>query len=133
MNVGQDAILSTLDRYSDERIIVSEILIRRSGMQSSPTIGGPAVIQVRERGQFTIPAEIRRAMGIQDGDVFSLVWIGDTLIATRKRLVAPEVATAIEALMQEEGVTLEDLLENLEQQRERYVKEKYGIETQGLS
>jgi len=50
-------------------------------------------------------------MDIQDGDVFSLVWIGDTLIATRKRLVAPEVATAIEALMQEEGVTLEDLLE----------------------
>lgn len=80
-------------------------------MQASPTIGGPAVIQVRERGQFTIPAEIRRAMDIQDGDVFSLVWIGDTLIATRKRLVAPEVATAIEALMQEEGVTLEDLLE----------------------
>jgi len=60
-------------------------------------------------------------------------FLRDTLIATRKRLVAPEVAGAIEALMQEEGVTLEDLLENLEQQRERYVREEHGIETQGLS
>ena len=102
-------------------------------MQSSPIIGGPAVIQMRERGQFTIPAEIRREMGIKDGDVFSLVWIEDTLIATRRKLVAPQVAEAIEALMQEEGVTLEDLLQNLEKQRELYVKDKYGIETQGLS
>ena len=102
-------------------------------MQSSPTIGGPTVVQVRERGQFTIPADIRHEMGIKDGDVFSLIWIEDTLIATRKRLVAPEVAQAIEVLMQEEGVTLEDLLQDLEKQRERYVREKHGIETQGLS
>jgi bifunctional DNA-binding transcriptional regulator/antitoxin component of YhaV-PrlF toxin-antitoxin module len=25
---------------------------------------GPSVVQVRERGQFTIPAELRREMGI---------------------------------------------------------------------
>lgn len=102
-------------------------------MQSGPIVGGPAVIQMRERGQLTIPAGIRREMGIKDGDVFSLVWIEDTFIATRRKLVAPQVAEAIEALMQEEGVTLEELLENLEKQRELYVKDKYGIETQGLS
>lgn len=102
-------------------------------MPSSPLVGGPTVIQVRERGQFTIPAEIRREMDIQDGDVFSLIWIEDTFIATRRKLVAPQVAEAIEALMQEEGVTLENLLQDLEKQRALYVKDKYGIETQGLS
>lgn len=88
----------------------------------------PAVVQVRERGQFTIPAEIRREMGIQDGDLFTLIRLGDTLVATRKRLVAPQIAQAIEALMQEAGVTLEDLLEDLEEQREAYNREKYGLE-----
>jgi AbrB family looped-hinge helix DNA binding protein len=83
----------------------------------------------KARGQFTIPAEIRREMGIKDGDVFSLVRLGDALIAIRKKLVVPEIAEAIEAIMQEEGVTLEDLLEGLEKQREIYVREKYGIET----
>jgi AbrB family looped-hinge helix DNA binding protein len=95
---------------------------------TSVAIGGPAVVQVRARGQFTIPAEIRREMGIKDGDVFSLVRLGDALIAIRKKLVVPEIAGAIEAIMQEEGITLEDLLEGLEKQREIYVREKYGIE-----
>jgi len=96
---------------------------------ASVSLGGPAVVQVRERGQFTIPAETRHEMGIKDGDVFYLTWLGETLIATRKRLVAPEIAAAIESLMREERVTLEDLLAGLEKQREIYVREKYGLET----
>jgi AbrB family looped-hinge helix DNA binding protein len=88
----------------------------------------PVVVQVRERGQFTIPAEIRRQMGIEEGDVFSLMQLGDTLVATRKKLVSPEIARAIETIMEEEGVTLTDLLEGLDKQREAYVREKYGIE-----
>ena len=35
---------------------------------------------------------------------------------------------AIEALMQEEGITLGDLLDGLEEQRRVYAREKYGIE-----
>jgi len=87
-------------------------------------VRGPVVVQVRERGQFTIPAEIRRQMGIKEGDVFSLIQLGDTLIATRKALVAPQIAGAIEALMEEEGVTLGDLLDGLAKQREAYVRKK---------
>jgi AbrB family looped-hinge helix DNA binding protein len=103
--------------------MVSEILMTGGNMRT----GGPTVVQVRERGQFTIPAEVRREMGIQDGDLFSLLWVGETLIATRKRLVVPEIARAVEALMQREGVTLEDLLEGLEQEREACVREQYGL------
>jgi AbrB family looped-hinge helix DNA binding protein len=95
---------------------------------ASVTVNGPVVVQVRERGQFTIPAEIRQEMGIKDGDVFSLLRLGDTLIATRKRLVVPEIAAAVAAIMQEEGVTLEDLLRGLEKQRQIYVREKYALE-----
>ena len=97
-------------------------------MEGTRDVRGPVVVQVRERGQFTIPAEIRRQMGIEEGDVFSLIQLGDTLIATRKKLVTPEIARAIEALMQEEGVTLGDLLDGLHEQRKTYVREKYGIE-----
>jgi AbrB family looped-hinge helix DNA binding protein len=97
-------------------------------MEKAEKVRGPVVVQVRERGQLTIPAEIRRRMGIEEGDVFSLVQLGDTLVATRRELVAPDIARAIEAFMGEEGVTLGDLLGGLEKQREAYVREKYGIE-----
>jgi AbrB family looped-hinge helix DNA binding protein len=97
-------------------------------MERTEEASGAVVVQVRERGQFTIPAEIRRQMGIEEGDVFSLIQLGDTLVATRKKLVAPEVAAAIEGLMREQGVTLADLLQGLDKQREVYVREKYGLE-----
>jgi AbrB family looped-hinge helix DNA binding protein len=78
-------------------------------MERTEETSKPVVVQVRERGQLTIPAGIRRKMGIEEGDVFSLIQVGDTLVATRKKLVAQEVATALEGLMREQGVTLADL------------------------
>jgi bifunctional DNA-binding transcriptional regulator/antitoxin component of YhaV-PrlF toxin-antitoxin module len=91
---------------------------------SSATLGGPVVVQLRERGQLTIPAVPRREMGLEDGDVFTLTRVGDTLVATRRRLVSAGVAEAIQALMQERDLTLDDLLADLEKQREAYVSER---------
>ncbi len=98
-----------------------------SQLQTVAAVAMPSVVQIRERGQFTIPAEIRRDMGVREGDVFSLIRLGDTLVATRKRLMAVEIAKTIESIMQEQGITLEDLLAGLEDQRTAYVREKYGI------
>lgn len=42
--------------------------------------------------------------------------------------MAPEIVRAIEVLMKEEGVSLGDLLNGLDRQREGYVREKYGVE-----
>jgi hypothetical protein len=63
-------------------------------------------------------------MAIRDGDVFSFVRWGEALIVTRKALTVPMIAANIERIMEEEGVTLEDLLENLDKQREAYVREQ---------
>lgn len=53
----------------------------------------------------------------------------DTPIAAGKGLLAPEIARRIEALMEEEGLTLQDVLDGLEKQRETYVRDKYGLES----
>ena len=57
-------------------------------MEGTREVGGPVVVQVRERGQFTIPAEIRRQMGIEEGDVFSLLQLGDTTLGLCYRVQA---------------------------------------------
>lgn len=87
-------------------------------MEGTLEVSRPVVLQVRELGQFTIPAEMCHQMGIKDGDVFSPMRLEKTLVATGKRLIIPEIARAVEALMREEGVTLEDLLDGLEKQPE---------------
>lgn len=100
----------------------------RRAKQTTREDYAPFVVRVRDRGELTIPAEMRRQMGIEEGDVFSLMQLGDTLVATRKKLVAPKIARAIEALMEEEGLTLGDLLDGLEKQRKDFIRDRYGLE-----
>ena len=87
-----------------------------------------AKVQVQERGAVTIPANIRREMAIGAGDTFTVLRVGDSIIMTRKRLQLPEITAEFEAIMREDSVTLEDLLDDLDVQRAAYVKEQYGLD-----
>ena len=84
------------------------------------------VVQVRDRWQMTLPADIRRKLGLRRGDIFTVVQVGDTVILTRKKLVVPDLADKVAQIMTEQGVTLDELLDELETQRRRYREEKYG-------
>jgi AbrB family looped-hinge helix DNA binding protein len=86
-------------------------------------------IQVRQRGQVTIPSQVRDALSIKEGDTLSLVQIGDTLLVTPKRLRGPELGERFVALMEEKGVTLADLLQDLPTIREEIFSERYGART----
>ena len=91
------------------------------------------IVQVRGRGRVTIPADLRRDLGVCVGDIFTIVRVGDTLVWTRKKLVVPEIAQKVARILEENGVTLEDLLADLEVQRQRCNEEKYGPKAQGVS
>ena len=90
------------------------------------------VIQVRDRWQMTLPADIRRRIGLRKGDVFTVVQVGDTVVLTRKKLVVPELADKVAQIIAEQGVTLDDLPGELETQRRRYREEKYGGQAQSF-
>jgi len=82
-------------------------------------------VQVRQRGQFTIPQKVRDALAIEDGDIVTLVQIGDVIVLSPKVLRGQELGDKFVALMEEEGVTLADLLEDLPKIREEIYREKY--------
>ncbi len=84
------------------------------------------VVQVRDRWQMTLPADIRRKIGLRRGDIFTVVQVGDTVILTRKKLVVPDLADKVAQIIAEQGVTLDELLDELDTQRRRYREEKYG-------
>jgi len=75
-------------------------------------------IQMRSRGQMTLPQKIRDDLEIDEGDTLSLVRIEDMLFLTTKRLRVTELAEKIAASMEEQGVTLADMLQDLEEIRE---------------
>jgi len=75
-------------------------------------------IQVRQRGALTLPAELRARYNIEPGDTFHLVDLDGVLILTPMTPMLPELAREIERLRIEAGLTTEELLQSLREQRE---------------
>jgi bifunctional DNA-binding transcriptional regulator/antitoxin component of YhaV-PrlF toxin-antitoxin module len=84
-------------------------------------------VQIRRKGVITLPIELRRQYNLDEGDVFTLVDLGggSFLLTPRVSQVA-RLGDQVAWLMEEEGVTLEEMLEALDQEREIYYQEHYA-------
>ena len=82
-------------------------------------------LQIRTKGSLTLPVELRRKYGLNEGDVLTLVDLGDGAF-----VLYPGITTVdrsgdrVAQVMAEENVTLEDILEALDEERERYYQER---------
>jgi bifunctional DNA-binding transcriptional regulator/antitoxin component of YhaV-PrlF toxin-antitoxin module len=85
-----------------------------------------ATIQVRQRGTFTLPSELREKYGIRTGDTFRLVDLDGVFVLTPMVTMVPELAREIEQFRLEAGLSVEELLSSLREQRERYYVEHYA-------
>ncbi|MAU02017.1 MAG: hypothetical protein CL608_33190 [Anaerolineaceae bacterium] len=86
-------------------------------------------IQVRQRGTLTLPAELREKYGIRSGDTFRLVDLDGIFVLTPMVPMVPELAREIEQMRLEAGLTTQELISSLREQRETYYTEKYGAES----
>ncbi len=87
-----------------------------------------ATIQIRDRGILTLPAELREKYQIESGDIFRLVDLNGIFVLTPMVPIVPELASEIEKLRVEAGLSMDELLAGLKEQRERYYTEKYDQE-----
>jgi AbrB family looped-hinge helix DNA binding protein len=64
-------------------ILISDILNPENG----GVYGGKTCItEIRHRGQITIPKAIRQASSMEEGQQFSIILLGDSILITPKRL-----------------------------------------------
>ena len=85
-----------------------------------------AVVKVRNRGQLTLPASIRKDLRLDDEATLTLVKVGDVILLSPRPLMVDAVAKKAERDMKKAGLKLEDFLTDLDRQRDRYVRERYG-------
>lgn len=83
-------------------------------------------IQVRQRGTLTIPVNLREKYGIQAGDTLNMVDLDGVFVLTPMIPMVPELAREIERIREEAGVSIEELLEGLRQQRQQSYQEAVG-------
>jgi AbrB family looped-hinge helix DNA binding protein len=88
-------------------------------------------IQIRKRGVVTLPAELRQKYGIEEGDTFRLIDFDGIFVLTPMVPMVPELAREIEKMRLEAGLSIQELLEGLREQRARYYEGRYGRDTSG--
>ena len=82
------------------------------------------IIQVRNRGIITLPAELREKYGIDSGDILRLIDLDGIFVLTPMVPMVPELAYEIERSRREAGLGIEELLQGLREQRARYKGEE---------
>jgi bifunctional DNA-binding transcriptional regulator/antitoxin component of YhaV-PrlF toxin-antitoxin module len=86
-----------------------------------------AVVQIRGKGNITLPIELRRAYQVDEGDVFTITALGDgAFLLTPQASKVQQLGQRIVDEMVAAGVQLDDLLAALDEEREAYYREHYA-------
>jgi AbrB family looped-hinge helix DNA binding protein len=85
--------------------------------------------EIKSRGQLTIPKKIRVVSHLEEGQIVSIIPVGDSVIITPKRLELDEVRREIKKILRASGISLDDLLTGLKEEREKLYQETYGKKT----
>ncbi|MBI3569627.1 MAG: AbrB/MazE/SpoVT family DNA-binding domain-containing protein [Gammaproteobacteria bacterium] len=72
-----------------------------------------ASLEVRDRGQVTLPKALRDALQLEAGDAVRAVQIGDSIILTPQRMELDTLRKEIRRMMKKHNVSADDLLRNL--------------------
>jgi len=84
-------------------------------------------IQIRGKGAVTIPVELRRKYGLDEGDIITLIDLGDgSFLLTSKVTQVDRLGDRVAQAMTKEGVSLDEILTALDEERERYYQERYA-------
>ncbi|KAF0221287.1 MAG: hypothetical protein FD174_425 [Geobacteraceae bacterium] len=84
------------------------------------------VTEIRERGQLTIPKKIREMSHLEEGQKVSIIPLGDAIIISPKKLELDEARNQIKKIVKATGLSVEDVLSGLNEERAALFGELYG-------
>jgi bifunctional DNA-binding transcriptional regulator/antitoxin component of YhaV-PrlF toxin-antitoxin module len=83
-------------------------------------------VQMRGKGTITFPAKLRSKYKLQEGEVFTIIDLGGgSFLLKPKVLEVDKLSTQIAKRLKEENVSLDDLLQALDEERKIYYQENY--------
>jgi len=83
-------------------------------------------IQMRGKGNITLPVNLRKKYNLEEGDVFTLIDLGEgSFMLTPQRSEVNRLGERISRIVDAEKIDLDDLLVGLDEERESYYRERY--------
>ena len=82
---------------------------------------------VQKRGQVTIPIDLRRKLGIEEGGVVAFVETEGGILISPREVLTVEALDRIGQVLKEQGIALEDLVDEGREIRGEIVEGEYGL------
>ena len=84
-------------------------------------------VRVQEKGQVTLPAELRRKLGLKKGDLVAVTSTEEGVLITPQEVISTKALDKLGAMLKEKGITLDELIESGRDIRGQIAKEKYNL------
>lgn len=85
------------------------------------------LVRVQEKGQVTLPTEVRRKLGLKKGDLVAVIETPEGVLITPQEAIATKALDRIGQVLKQQGLSLDDLIESGREERSRLIEEHYGI------
>jgi antitoxin PrlF len=85
------------------------------------------LLRMQEKGQVTIPTEIRKKLGLKQGDLVAVMETPDGVFITPQQVVATKALASIGDILKEQGISLDELIASGREIRTDLIQETYGI------
>ena len=81
-------------------------------------------IVIGKRGEITLPQSMQDSLNVNEGDRLELIQVGQLIFLSPKAPQVPQLIDKIVAMMDNENVTLTDLLAGIDEERESIFQEQ---------
>jgi AbrB family looped-hinge helix DNA binding protein len=86
----------------------------------------PKLVRMQEKGQVTIPQEIRKKLGLKRGDLVAVMETPEGVFITPQQVLAKMALDRIGDILNQQGLSLEEMLVSGRQVRTDILQEAYG-------
>ncbi|KKU24380.1 MAG: SpoVT/AbrB domain protein [Candidatus Woesebacteria bacterium GW2011_GWC2_47_16] len=84
-------------------------------------------MRVQEKGQVTLPVEVRQKLGLKKGDLVAVIETEEGVLISPQEIVATKALDRIGEVLKEKGISLEELIESGREERVSIIEKQYGI------
>jgi antitoxin PrlF len=85
------------------------------------------LVRIQEKGQVTIPQEIRKKLGLKRGDLVAVMETPEGIFITPQQVVANKALDSISEILKEKGLSLDELIAQGRDIRTDLLQDAYGI------
>jgi antitoxin PrlF len=85
------------------------------------------LVRIQEKGQVTIPTEIRKKLGLKRGDLVAMMETPDGVFITPQQVVATKALESIGNILKGKGLSLAEVISSGRELRTDLLQETYGI------